>query len=59
MSEEIHQLVDGVQIYAVTAMNEVMIRDRHHRYGVKEVLSKPIRKEMLESIFHEVFNFDF
>ena len=59
MSEEIHRIVDGVEIYAVTAMNEAMIRGRHSRYGVKAVLGKPVRKEMLESIFREVFNITF
>ena len=44
MSLKIKELTKGysVDIYAVTAMNEFQITDRCQKYGIIEVLSKPV-----------------
>ena len=63
MSEAIHKLVrehsdERVLIYAVTAMNDLQIKNRHQKYGITEVLSKPVRTEILAPIFEAIFNLD-
>ena len=44
-----------VHIYAVTAMNESQIKDNHKQYGIKEILSKPVRPEVLSPILESIF----
>ena len=67
MSQEIHKIVnmyndnDGVeriQIYAVTAMNECSIKERHLKYGIKEVLSKPVNATTLHRIVEGIFDIE-
>ena len=64
MSAEIHSLMRKMRIprerqstiYAVTAMNDYQIKDKHQKYGIKQVLSKPVRIIDLEPIMKEMIN---
>jgi hypothetical protein len=53
MSQEMHEIMkkhklkEEIQFYAVTAMNDFQIKNRHQKYGIKEVLAKPVRSEDL------------
>jgi len=47
--------LERVTVYAVTAMNDSQIKDRHLKYGIKEVLTKPINSEKLALIFGSLF----
>lgn len=47
--------LERVTVYAVTAMNDSQIKDRHLKYGIKEVLTKPIKSEKLALIFESLF----
>jgi response regulator of citrate/malate metabolism len=42
-------------VYAVTAMNDSQIKDTHLKNGIKEVLTKPIKSEMLAHILGSLF----
>lgn len=50
MSQELNRIMDQMSIpnekksiiYAVTAMNDFEIKGRHQKYGIKEILTKPV-----------------
>lgn len=44
---KLHIFKEEIHFYAVTAMNDFQIKNRHQKYGIKEVLAKPVRSEDL------------
>lgn len=36
-------------------MDEELIGDTYHNYGIEEVLMKPVKSELLRAIFKKVF----
>lgn len=44
------------KIYAVTAMNDEQINDIYQKYGIEEVLSKPVRTDILRPIIQQIIN---
>jgi len=61
MSQEMHEIMkqhrlkEEIHFYAVTAMNDFQIKNRHQKYGIKEVLAKPVRSEDLQHIIESIF----
>ena len=55
MARMIREKVQGVKIYAVTAMNDGQIRDVYKKYGIEKVLTKPVKTSDLQGIIGEIF----
>ena len=43
------------KIYAVTAMNDIQIRDVYRKFGIEDVLTKPVKTSDLKNIIDEIF----
>ncbi len=50
-----HRVKEDIHFYAVTAMNDTQIKNRHQKYGIKEVLVKPVSSEDLQHIIDSIF----
>lgn len=43
-------------IYAVTAMNDEQINEIYDKYGIEEVMAKPVNTEILRPIIDKIFS---
>ena len=50
-----HHHKEEIHFYAVSAMNDFQIKNRHQKYGIKEVIGKPVRSEDLQHIIESIF----